>query len=316
MFLLDNLELILLTIFLLFLFGLFTSPFESLAWFSGFNAMELKEKFKGKIIKSKTPSSYLVYISGIGISGQHDFTKEERNFVEVLKKRYSTINIIDEIYPYKIFNETLTSNTWLSYLWRLALKFRKTNFKYVAYLINVRNLFQVFVSADSRYGPIFNLAAANRTIQKLLSKGYKQNRKNIIYIFASSGGAQIGVGMSRYLKDFFNCKVILISVGGGFSSNKSFKQIDCFYDISGSKDNIYKFVSYAFPGRWSISQNSYWNILIKKGRVSKYVLGGVGHLGENGYFGNEFRNDHNGKTNLELVVEILDSIFLPNLKIS
>ena len=62
-------------------------------------------------------------------------------------------------------------------------------------LINVRNIMQVAVSADPRYGPIYSLGVAKEIARSLARHGYQLGSQKPIFLIGFSGGGQVSVGL-------------------------------------------------------------------------------------------------------------------------
>jgi len=56
------------------------------------------------------------------------------------------------------------------------------------YLVNIRNVLVVAVSADKRYGPIYNLGIAQVMYQALIRHGYQPDSGVPITLIFSGGG--------------------------------------------------------------------------------------------------------------------------------
>ncbi|MEZ4716148.1 MAG: hypothetical protein R2851_08675 [Caldilineaceae bacterium] len=58
-------------------------------------------------------------------------------------------------------------------------------------IINVRNAFQVWVSVDHRYGPIYNQATAEVILHALLRYDYPMERDDVpVFVIGYSGAGQ------------------------------------------------------------------------------------------------------------------------------
>jgi hypothetical protein len=190
--------------------------------------------------------------------------------------------IIDDVFPYSVNNLALTGQPFFSRLWRIALRSKLHGPAIIGYLINVRNLWQVLISADKRYGPMFNQAAAEVVLDGLLRYDYDPQSEKPVYLVGYSGAGQIAVGAAGYLTEWIKAPVRVISLGGIFSSDPSLLIIDHLYHLFGTKDRAQK-LNLLAPGRWSMLPASEWNRMRRNGRATAIHMGPMCHTGRGGY---------------------------------
>ena len=162
------------------------------------------------------------------------------------------------------------------------------------------------ISADRRYGPMYNQALAQVLLDGLLRYGYQPEQRKPIFLMGYSGAGQLAVGPVAYLKEWLNAPVYIITLGGVFVSDPSMDFADHFYDLRGDKDVIPNYALLA-PGRWPFTVASEWNRARRRGRVTTINLGPMEHTGRNGYL------DHksflpNGMSFLDKTVEVVAEI--------
>ena len=75
----------------------------------------------------------------------------------------------------------------------------------MARLIDWRNLTQVFVSMDPRYGPIYNKGIEEKLATVLEQQGYPVGTDRPITLIGYSGGAQVSLGAAFYLVHELQC---------------------------------------------------------------------------------------------------------------
>ncbi len=198
--------------------------------------------------------------------------------------------VIDDIFPYATNNLALTEQPWLKSFWRFSLRSKMGSVPIAGYLINLRNIAQILVSADRRYGPIFNQGVAEVIVNGLLRHGYPHEfisgapatQRPPVFLIGYSGAAQTALGAAGYVKEWLGCPLYLISLGGVFFSDPSLLQIDQIYHLVGSHDVIEK-LGHIPPGRWGVLATSEWNRAIKQGKVTKVQMGTMRHTGGGGY---------------------------------
>lgn len=231
---------------------------------------------------------YLVYLSGIGISSPHELPVVEIPMVERLTQRIGDTTMVWRIYPYSVANTALTQGRLLSRLWRrLALwKVEKRPLRSLAFLINLRNAFQVFVSADRRYGPVFNLAIAEQIAAALIRNGYQPANRRPVTLLGWSGGAQIAAGAAYYLAAL-GMPVRILSMAGILGSDPGLDRALDIWHMKGDTDKVPAIGAVLSMGRWRIFPDSEWNRARRDGRLKLVSMGNLRHTGPGGYFASE-----------------------------
>ena len=262
------------------------TPFEMLGWWAGW--------FGNRIYNDNLPaesgvrtvrpsaSSYLLFLSGIGrVSGQ-TLSYREQEFLRRLAETLPHTVIIDDIFPYSVNNMALTGQPFFARFWQWALR-RKVNGPSLAgYIINMRNILQVAMSTDKRYGPLYNQAMAEVMLDSLLRYQYDPESNAPIFLIGYSGAGQIAVGATAFLSEWIKSPIYIISLGGIFSSDPGLLAAAHTYHLWGTKDNAQVW-RLAMPGRWKIMTASAWNRVLRTGRATIISMEGVGHTGNGGY---------------------------------
>ena len=178
------------------------SPLESLGWYAGWFGAEAEADPNASstpvpaeaAIPSPVPH-YLIYLSGIGAIAANSIPDEEFPFIAGLEENLPTTKVISDVFPYTVTSMGLTGQRVTASLWRWVERLRLKNPMAVAALIvNVRNMFQVAISADRRYGPIYNWGVARAIRDKLVLHGYPIRSKTPVTLLGWSGGSQIALG--------------------------------------------------------------------------------------------------------------------------
>jgi hypothetical protein len=212
--------------------------------------------------------------------------------------------IISDVFPFSVTNNPLTGERLLGWLWRKIHERRKTiTGSLLASFIFARNLFNVAVSADPRYGPINNVGVANEIIKSLVREGYPVGSGKPITVMGWSGGGQIAVGVARYLHRGLETPVYVVSIGGVLTDDASIEDVEHLCHLQGSKDFFPRIGDILYPGRWRIISYSAWNRAKRAGRITVFDPGPMVHTGRGDYF------DHhatlpNGQTHVEKTAEI------------
>lgn len=287
------------------------SPLETLSWWAGWTEEEIdKTALRSDAECTAQRALFVVYLSGVAsISGKFILRREEV-FVRGLRTQAPNAIIIDDVFPYSPSGlPLLASPRAFDRLWRwiqkLDLQGRRTMLRE---LINLRNIYQVLVSADHRYGPIFSQGAASAIETSLLKAGYAPGAGARIVIIGYSGGAQVAVGAAPFLKARLDAPIDVISVGGVLASDRGIDAIDALHHVHGDRDRIEKIGAVMFAERWSAFANSRWNAAKRDGRIIFHRLDDIIHAGPNGYFGLPRRKDKsNNERTQEIVVGILSA---------
>ena len=228
---------------------------------------------------------YLVYLSGIGISGPDQLPAIEVPMIERLAGRIGGTQLIWQIYPYSVANTALTQGRRLSRFWQALArwKFEKTRLRALAFLINLRNAFQMFVSSDRRYGPVFNLAIAEQIAAALIRNGYLPEHRRPVTLLGWSGGAQIAAGTAWYLAAL-GMPVRVMSMAGIMSADPGLDRAEQIWHLRGDTDRVQGLGPLFFARRWPVFGSSPWNRARRDGRLQIIKIGPLKHAGKGGYF--------------------------------
>ncbi|GAA2180488.1 hypothetical protein GCM10009785_11530 [Brooklawnia cerclae] len=228
---------------------------------------------------------YLVYLSGIGISSPDQLPVVETPLIDLLQQRVGHTTLIWQIYPYSVENTALTQGRRLARLWRTlsVWKHEKARWRALSFLINLRNAFQMFVSSDKRYGPVFNLAVAQQIAAALVRHGYVPEHHRPVTLLGWSGGAQIAAGAAWHLAAL-GVPVRLLSMAGILSSDPGLDRCLRIWHMRGDSDRAQELGLVLFARRWPIFRNSSWNRARREGRLTVVSLGALRHTGHGGYF--------------------------------
>jgi len=289
------------------------SPIETLSWWAGWTEDEIEhpEELPGPVSDEQPHAKlYVIYLAGIStLSGEY-LIPREKVFIKGLRERLPDSVVIDDVFPYSPSGlHLLAGARFLDRLWRVIQKMKLDGRgEMVSVLIKIRNVFQVMISADHRYGPIFNQGAANVIEAALLRAGYRANCGTPIVIIGYSGGAQIAIGAATFLKARFGAPIDVISLGGVMASDPGLRFVRRLHHLIGDGDNIRKSGVILFPERWGIMAHSEWNTAKREGRVTIQKLEGMIHAGARGYFGlPKVDGVSNNERTLDEVVEILST---------
>ena len=150
-------------------------------------------------------------------------------------------------------------------------------------LLNVRNLFQVLVSADHRYGPLYSFGIARVARERLEAHGYRPESRTPVVLLGSSGGGQISVGAATFLGAELDAPLAIVTFGGVMASDRGIEEVTRLASLYGTDDKVYRLGRTIFPGRWPLASASFWNVARSEHRLSERAIGPMGHSGRGGY---------------------------------
>jgi hypothetical protein len=268
------------------------APLESLGWYAGwFGDGDEREQDLHFAPQPVPPDPgararhYLVYLSGIGAISPDSIPQEEHPFITGMAERLAGTQVIADVFPYSVTNLGLTEHRVAMRFWRWIEKLRLKNPQtMIAFLVNVRNFFQVAVSADHRYGPVYNLGVAQEIRDALVRHGYPLDRKTPVTLLGVSGGGQTAIGAAWYLRNLVRAPVRVISLGGVLSADRGLDRVEHLWHLYGEKDAIQALGRFLFPGRWRLAVASPWNRALQEGRISFISLGPLTHNNAGHYF--------------------------------
>ncbi|NJL46440.1 MAG: CAAX protease [Leptolyngbyaceae cyanobacterium SM2_5_2] len=259
------------------------APLETLGWWAGWyddeinttvNAGELAQP----ALADQRFSRYVVYLDGIGKSN-FEYLPDIEEFLDTLAPTLpQDVALVRGIMPYSVMNAPLDEDRPLAFLWRYADKLRFANpASILGLLVNIRNVLIVGVSADKRYGPLYNQGMAQVVYNGLVKNGYQLGSGTPITFIGYSGGGQMSCANAPYLKRAIGAPIDVISLGGVISANINILKLEHLYHLVGEKDTVERIGPKMFPGRWKLFPLSYWNRAKRRGKITFIPMGPVGH---------------------------------------
>lgn len=270
--------LVLVVLFLVLTVG----PLESLGWWSHQGADEVPRTVAALLAQqrdtvSSTHAHYVVYLSGIGAIGGDSVPPEELPLIEGVREALPNHCVISDVFPYSVENRGLTAQRPTARVWHWVEKARlKDPEAAVGMLVNARNAIQLFVCADRRYGPTYNIGTAQQVLEALLRNGYALGSKTPVTLIGWSGGGQIALGAVWFLASA-SIPVSVISLGGMLSDDIGLDRIEHLTHLYGTKDPLQRLGAILFAGRWPGAVGSPWTRAMKAGRISMIQLGPMQH---------------------------------------
>ncbi len=263
------------------------APLETLGWWAGWyedeidmtvNAGDLAQMPARINGETQTISRYVVYLDGIGKS-TFEYLPDIEEFLDTLAPQLPNhVALIRGIMPYSVMNNPLDEDRPLAFLWQAADRARLANpMALLGLLVNIRNILIVGVSADKRYGPLYNQGIAQVVYNGLVKNGYQPDSGMPITLIGYSGGGQMACACAPVLKRALGAPIDVISLGGVISGNCNILQLEHLYHVMGDNDSVEQLGTILFPGRWQLFPLSYWNRAKRLGKISIFSMGSVGH---------------------------------------
>jgi hypothetical protein len=267
------------------------APFESLGWWAGWfggkdaPADALAVPPPPEQVRESKHQHFLVYLSGIGAMDPTAIPQEEIDWGLMAMKRLPQTTFVPDVYPYSVTNSGLQTQRFFSRMWRYLEQRRLKNpYDLLQFLINIRNMFQVAISADRRYGPIYNLGVANEIVRALQGRGYVVGSRKPVTMLGFSGGGQVALGTATFLKAMLDAPIRIVSVGGVMSDDIGINATDKLYHLFGTRDPLHGLGGILYAGRWRFFPNTDWNRAKADGRIEFVNMGPMHHNGGTNYF--------------------------------
>ncbi|MBD2231738.1 CAAX protease [Phormidium tenue] len=262
--------------------GAMLAPLEALGWWAGWYSddgasAQPSQTPQTDRTPAKLPRRYIVYLDGINQSTADYQPTVARYLDELDHSLPADITLVKGLISYSVLNRSLTENRPLAFFWRGVETLTRRLGPWVGMIINIRNILIVAVSADQRFGPIYNQGVAQQVYESLLENGYPAQGGIPLTLIGYSGGGQIAVGIVPFLKRALGAPIEVISLAGVIGGNGRVMEAEQLYHLVGSRDPVERLGPIMFPRRWAIAPLSYWNRAKRKGKISFISLGPVGH---------------------------------------
>jgi predicted Abi (CAAX) family protease len=287
----------------------FMAPLETLGWYAG---------WYGDEVKVAPPSAagpgddsiarYVVYLDGISQSGEK-YTPDVETFLDALTPRLpKDVRLVRGVMTYSVINRPLDDDPILSWFWSFIDRARFANpASLLGFIVNLRNVLIVAVSADTRYGPIYNYGIAQLVTDALMANGYRRGSGVPVTFIGYSGGGQMSAASAAYVSRAIDAPVDVISLGGVISGNTRVLEIEHLYHFVGDLDGVQRLGPIMFPSRWKLAVISNWNRAVRLGRLNIFGLGPVGHNVPGGMMDPDLKLP-DGRSALEQTLEKIDQV--------
>ncbi len=295
------------------------APLETLGWWAGWYEDEVNTTVNAgdlaiPIDTAKGIQRYVVYLDGIGKS-TFEYLPDVEEFLDTLAPQLPPgVALVRGIMPYSVMNKPLDEDRTLSFFWRYADKLRFANpASLLGLIVNIRNVLIVGVSADKRYGPLYNQGLAQIVFNGLVKNGYPMGSGIPVTYIGYSGGGQMSCASAPFLKRAINAPIDVISIGGVISANNNILQLEHLHHLVGDKDGVEKVGPIMFPGRWKLFPLSFWNRAKRLGKVTIIPMGPVGHNVPGGVLDPKVILA-DGRTSLQQTIDTINTILQGELQ--
>jgi predicted Abi (CAAX) family protease len=259
------------------------APLETLGWWAGWYDDDIDTTVNSgdlaaPVVDKTGFNRYIVYLDGIGKS-TFEYLPDIEEFLDTLGPTLpEDIALVRGIMPYSVMNSPLDEDRPLAFFWKYADRLRFANpASILGLFVNLRNVLIVGVSADKRYGPLYNQGIAQVVFNGLVKNGYQLGSGTPVTFIGYSGGGQMSCACAPYLKRALSAPVDVISLGGVISANNNILKLEHLYHLVGDKDEVERIGPIMFPGRWKLFPLSYWNRAKRRGKITLIPMGPVGH---------------------------------------
>ena len=261
------------------------APLETLAWWVGrFSppASFIPEAQEG----ASEVRHFVIYLGGINAIDGKTLSHRELRFLKALEAGLPGAKLVCGVFPYAASGEPLLqAPRFFRWVWRLAAKRPNRHRTRLKYLIDWRNFYQVLMSADRRYGPVFNEAVASLMLSALLEEGWRHGAGQRVSILGYSAGAQIAIASAPYLARWLDTPPAVVSIGGVILTTRGVDDLARLDHLRSRADLLPRLSSMLSIARWPVAALSPWRKALRLGRLREIDLGVMHHSGSKGYLG-------------------------------
>ncbi|TVP61433.1 MAG: hypothetical protein EA343_14280 [Nodularia sp. (in: Bacteria)] len=306
-------QLLLFAGFLLLIWGTF-APVGTVVWWldRGAEKLEIRTRRLYKRVNDDDTNAdlatesrcYIVFLTGVGDTSADQLSSGEEAFLDKLEQDQPQCLTVRNVFPYSAANQDIAGQKIFEFLENVVER-ADGWLELTQYLLELRNVWRMAISADNRYGSIYNQAIALSIAEQMENKqpipSSSQQPIQLI-LMGTSGGVQVALGAAPYLNEWLTVDITIVSFGGVFDGNEGFDAAQHIYHFRGERDLIENVGGIVFPARWQWTIGSPYNRARRQERYTVYSSGNHQHEGDEGYFGKEVAQD-DGTTYLELTLK-------------
>jgi hypothetical protein len=294
------------------------APVSTLSWWFGEGGSDLEERLD-ELQEAQQENSdaeaprrcYVVFLAGVGNTSDQALADGETELLDELEAAHPSCVVVREVFPYSASTANIGGQALFDWLWEVDQS-SDTGLPLARIILRTRNLWRVAISADGRYGEIYNQGIAVTILeqmneaQPLPNNGTGEEPLRLI-LMGTSGGAQVALGAAPWLKETLLSDITVVSFGGVFDGTDGFKSSDRVFHLRGEADWTENIGGILFPSRWPWTFASPFNRARQDGRYQGLSIGPHEHDGDRGYFGlTEIENS--GQSYLSLTIETVNAL--------
>lgn len=293
-----------------------TAPVGTLGWWLDQGEEKIarqSQKLKislenGSNLEEDAKTCYIVFLTGVGDVAAGELSEGETAFLDQLNQDQPQCVIVRDVFPYSAANEDVSGQQVFEALRDISEQANGWS-ELTDFLLETRNVWRMALSADNRYGRIYNPAIALTIVERMEAQQdipVSAEAPLRLILMGNSGGAQVALGTSPYLKQWLNADITVISFGGVFNGNEGFDVADHIYHLRGDRDWIENIGGIVFPSRWLWVWGSPYHRARREARYSVLNSGSHAHQGDEGYFGQEQADE--GIPHIDLTIEKVNQL--------
>ena len=247
---------------------------------------------------------YIVFLTGVGDTSADQLSSGEAAFLDSLEQAQPQCLTVRDVFPYSAANQDIGGQQIFVFLENVVEQ-ADGWLELTKYLLELRNVWRMAISADNRYGFIYNQAIALSIAEQMENKQpipSSSEQQIQLILMGTSGGVQVALGAAPYLNEWLPVDITIVSFGGVFDGNEGFDAAKHIYHFRGERDLIENIGGIVFPGRWQWTIGSPYNRARRQERYTAHSSGNHEHEGDEGYFGQEIAQD-DGTTYLDLTLQ-------------
>jgi hypothetical protein len=267
------------------------APLETLRWWAGWAPGPAPDAPLQSASAAQTSPAplYVVYLSGVAAIDPHQMHEKEASFLDRVAEQIAPAILVRDVFPYSVTNNPLTGERPLAWLWRRVSAMSNKRGKSLADwaglgLVTVRNMLQVLVSADPRYGPPSSFGVAKEITRALVQSGYRLDSRAPVMLLGYSGGGQVAVGAAPYVRQILQAPISVTGIGGVYSDDPGILAVEHLYQLAGSRDYTRRIGDLLFPGHWFLFPRSAWHHAQRAGKITTLDMGPMKHTLKGDYF--------------------------------
>ncbi len=272
------------------------APVSTLSWWFEKGGSDLEERLaelqdtqQGSSDADAPRRCYVVFLAGVGNTSDQALADGETDLLDEIEATHPSCIAVREVFPYSASTANIGGQAVFDWLWELDQS-SDTSFSLARIILQMRNLWRVAISADGRYGEIYNQGIAVTILEQMNEAQSLPNHETgeeplRLILMGTSGGVQVALGAIPWLQETLMSDITVVSFGGVFDGTDGFRSADRVFHFRGEADWTEDIGGIMFPSRWPWTVGSPFNRARRDGRYQSITIGPHEHDGDRGYFG-------------------------------